>query len=196
RAEARTVIDSSAGGESFVGGCEDPHLVLTASDWRRVREVQRDFVITTVDKAAGNFCFVCKKHYMQKCLDELRHGVAYEATERSADDINAEGTALCRAHSITPQRGPRIPHFHIRVKLHKSPVGYRFVAGANRATLTPVSKWLSVAFRALTADAEGLWKEVVSQIPGFKGTAVGTLSEHFPKKTSKFEGEVPACQKG
>ncbi|KAK3283694.1 hypothetical protein CYMTET_8621 [Cymbomonas tetramitiformis] len=166
RAEARTVIDSSAGGESFVGGCEDPHLVLTASDWRRLREVQRDFVITTVDKAAGNFCFVCKKHYMQKCLDELRHGVAYEATERSADDINAEGTALCRAHSITPQRGPRIPHFHIRVKLHKSPVGYRFVAGANRATLTPVSKWLSVAFRALTADAEGLWKEVVSQIPG------------------------------
>ncbi|KAK3277086.1 hypothetical protein CYMTET_14886 [Cymbomonas tetramitiformis] len=172
RAEARTVIDSSAGGESFVGGCEDPHLVLTASDWRRLREVQRDFVITTVDKAAGNFCFVCKKHYMQKCLDELRHGVAYEATERSADDINAEGTALCRAHSITPQRGPRIPHFHIRVKLHKSPVGYRFVAGANRATLTPVSKWLSVAFRALTADTEGLWKEVVSQIPGLWHLAV------------------------
>ncbi|KAK3284876.1 hypothetical protein CYMTET_7487 [Cymbomonas tetramitiformis] len=184
RAEARTVIDSSAGGESFVGGCEDPHLVLTASDWRRLREVQRDFVITTVDKAAGNFCFVCKKHYMQKCLDELRHGVAYEATERSADDINAEGTALCRAHSITPQRGPRIPHFHIRVKLHKSPVGYRFVAGANRATLTPVSKWLGVAFRALTADAEGLWKEVISQIPAtlwgadislLTGTATGMI---------------------
>eukprot|EP00854_Cymbomonas_tetramitiformis_P034650 gene34650-biopygen34937 len=52
RAEARTVIDSSAGGESFVGGCEDPHLVITASDWRRLREVQRDFVITTVDKTA------------------------------------------------------------------------------------------------------------------------------------------------
>ncbi|KAK3279425.1 hypothetical protein CYMTET_12692 [Cymbomonas tetramitiformis] len=31
---------------------------------------------------------------------------------------------------------------------------------------------------------------------GFEGTAVGTLSEHFPKEISKFEGEVPACQKG
>lgn len=145
---------------------EAPTNVVTDADKKRLGYLHKHFVFTTVDKAGNNFCIMCKKHYVQACLNELREGVAYELSDMPVENCLSEGERACRDFNIEPQPKSRVPNFHIRVKLHKDPIGFRFVAGSPNAPFTPVSKWLTKAFKAIMPETDRLWMDVVKMIPG------------------------------
>jgi len=141
------------------------HNPPSKEDQKQLSFIHRHFVITTVDKAENNFCIICKKLYLQECLKELQQGVAYVPTDRTERDILISGSKFTTHFNrdITETRDnttpvddetvntgdTKIPNFHIRVKLHKEPLGYGFVAGSKDAPLTSVSQWLTSALKAL-----------------------------------------------
>mmetsp|Transcript_39732 Transcript_39732/g.75968 ORF Transcript_39732/g.75968 Transcript_39732/m.75968 type:complete len:279 (+) Transcript_39732:384-1220(+) len=156
--------ERSTAGQTFQTGVSlDP----TEDDMKRLAYIQRHFVISTIDKAANNFYIMCKKHYLQVCLNELRQEVAYEpAVNVTENDLIQDGKSFCEEHEIRlPNKVAKVPNFRIRVKLHKEPVGFRFVAGSPNAPLTSVSKWLTVAFKAIMPDVDEQWARVVDSIP-------------------------------
>ena len=59
-----------------------PRNLPSDNDMKQLHFIQRHFVIITVDKAENNFCIMCKKFYLQHCLNELGHGVALHDTGR------------------------------------------------------------------------------------------------------------------
>ena len=145
---------------------ETPKDLPTEEDKKRLAYLQRRFVFTTIDKAGNNFCVMCKKHYIATCLRELQGGVAYKISDLPVDACIVKGLEVCKQYNIEPLDKAKVANFHIRVKLHKEPIGYRFVAGSPNAPLTPISKWLTLAFKAIMPDTVDLWSEVVANIPG------------------------------
>jgi hypothetical protein len=109
---------------------------------------------------------MCKRCGVQSCLKELREGAAYEISDMPVEDCLSNGDRACKEFNIEPQPKSRVPNFHIRVKLHKDPIGFRFVAGSPNAPFTPVSKWLTKAFKAIMPETDCLWMGMVKMIPG------------------------------
>lgn len=148
---------------------ERSSFALSQADEQRLVWLQRNFVITTVDKAAQNLVLVCKSHYLKVALQELQNGPAYQPSAQPSQAIRQSGEQFCRAHHIKPLQGPMgssVPNFHLRAKLHKAVPSFRFVAGSQRAPLTPVSKWLVHAFNALLPDVHQYWADLAHRIPG------------------------------
>ena len=142
-----------------------PYHLLPA-DLKRLAWIKRNFVITTVDKAAQNMVLVCRKHYIQSAMDELQNGVAYTPSHQNADNIISNGSQFCTNRGIKPLAEMSIPNFHLRVKLHKSVPSFRFVAGSQHAPLTPVSRWLTLGLNAIMDEVHDAWAEVTERIPG------------------------------
>ena len=46
-----------------------------------IREMQSDFVVTTIDKASNNFSLVCKKFYLIVLLKELGFDDSFNAID-------------------------------------------------------------------------------------------------------------------
>jgi len=127
--------------------------------------MHKHFVITTVDKAGNNFCLVCKKYYLNSCMKELLDGVAYSKATFNEENINTNGTEFCNKTGITClMKASRVSNFHIRVKLHKEPIGFRSVAGSSKAPLAPVSQWLTLVMKAILVDTNLLWIKVARTI--------------------------------
>ena len=162
-----------------------PDLLPSENDLKQLHYLHEHFVITTVDKAENNFCIMCKKFYLQQCLQELEHGVAYRATDRTENEIlrscqnyddtfrrstDESGGVITPDNDVTNIKLGKIPNFHIRVKMHKSPIGFRFVAGSRDAPLTNVSKWLTLVLKALLPVCNAMWSSWASKVPGAKPT--------------------------
>ena len=109
---------------------------------------------------------VCKKHYLNSCMKELLDGAAYSKATVNKEEIITNETEFCnKTGIISLMKAPRVPNFHIRVKLHKKPIGFRFVAGSSKAPLAPVSQWLTLVLKAILVDTNLLWVKVVRKIP-------------------------------
>ena len=114
----------------------DKPILSNINSKRELDRLQELFVITVVDKAAGNFAFTCKKFYLLRLASEL--GInndtpgneTYELQNRSEPEIcNAvlgELTSFRAAPDITEQKLAMIYH---NPKFHKNPVKFRFIAG-------------------------------------------------------------------
>jgi hypothetical protein len=156
------------------------HNPPSQEDQKQLSFIHRHFVITTVDNVE-NFYIICKKLYLQECLKGLQHGVAYVPTDTTERDILISGSKFTTHFNrdITETRdntapvddetvdtgNTKIPNFHIRVKLHKEPLGYRFLAGSKYAPLTSVSQWLTSALKALIPEVHRMWKTIAQRIP-------------------------------
>ena len=92
--------------------------------------MHKHFVITTVDNAGNNFCIVCKNHNMSRCMKELLDGVDHSKATFNKEAIITNGTRFCNKTGIVSlMKAARVLNTHIRVKLHKKPIGFTFVAG-------------------------------------------------------------------
>ena len=102
---------------------------------------------------------------MNSCMSELLGGVAYLKATFSKEEIVTNGAEFCNDTKIKSLiKSARVLNSHIRVKLHKEPIGFRFVAGSSKAPLAPVSQWLTLVMKAILVDL--LWTKMAHNIPG------------------------------
>ena len=118
--------------------------------YKSIEILQKDFIICPVDKAAGNFAFVCKKFYVEVLLKELGFdfnmlsaigNVTYSPVEESIDTvIKRHVEDIKKGFSINcPEEDTRLPKLFWVPKFHKMPFKFRFIAGASRCTTKKLS---------------------------------------------------------
>ncbi|KAF8362111.1 hypothetical protein PRIPAC_89034 [Pristionchus pacificus] len=120
----------------------------------RVSELHRDFVVTMVDKASGNYAITCKKLYLQFMEKELNtqsnDGKTYEIKDQlDPVSIKLNHEKFTRSFGIAVQTEGNLPKIYGIPKMHKNPIKFRFITGAHDSTLKPLSIELQKILRFL-----------------------------------------------
>ena len=118
-----------------------------------INRLKKKFIIAPADKAANNYIFVCKKFYLQVMCHELgvsRNPISkiWEALGNAVySPINMDKNQLIKQHEIDSatfgvdvmEDNRTLPIIYAIPKLHKNPYKFRFIAGARKSSLKPVS---------------------------------------------------------
>ena len=109
---------------------------------RELDKLQDRYVITVVDKAAGNFAFICRKFYFMKLAAELGldgghpGNETYEYIQDSEDNIvNSARETMVRFGLVPEDKESKLALLYQNPKFHKNPPKMRFIAG-NVGTVT------------------------------------------------------------
>ena len=144
-----------------------PHLFETSTSVLKdygVRScldtLKSKYIICTVDKAANNYVFICKKFYVITLLKELgmdletlecRGNITYQPVNETEDDIiNSHCQIMTTEFNITVSNDNRcIPKIFWNPKLHKTPYKARFIAGASKCTTKQLSVYVNKALKVV-----------------------------------------------
>ena len=122
----------------------------------KIRDLQQEYIIVPVDKAANNYAFVCKKFYVGTLNKELGMKI-------QGNDVRPEGNGVYKPvlldaelivnrHAEITKRftgvdlsdeNRVIPVLWATVKFHKNPIKYRFIAGAKRSSMKQLAVYLT-----------------------------------------------------
>ena len=128
---------------------------------RQLRSLQSKYVIAPADKASGNYIFICKSYYISIVCKELGITFNNDHVTIAGNDVyrpsNLDSDAILNRHiSLTSAFSMQIndenkvlPNLFAIPKLHKSPYKFRFIAGARRSTMKPLSIQLHYILRFL-----------------------------------------------
>jgi len=126
--------------------------IISAECGSELKKLNKDFVITTVDKATNNFVFICKKYYLMAHCKEL--GVQNQGNmdfiiqgNEVYHPASDNTTQVLQKHSQMAQdfglevgnEDLVIPKLFGIPKLHKTPYKFRFIAGASHSSCKNIS---------------------------------------------------------
>ena len=132
---------------------------------RELDRLKEDYVITVTDKAQNNILFTCKSYYVSKIKDELsRTGqITYEPENKDVDTIHNIIINFSKSKNIkVPNEMKDIPLIYWIPKMHKNPIGSRFIAGAKSCSIKLLSKYFSKALKVIL-DHMKKYSNTVSQ---------------------------------
>ncbi len=121
-----------------------------------LHKVHSKFVICPADKASNNYVVVCKVLYLTILCEELgvtcEHGrlvgkgnSTYAFVGEEVVDILARHARIAQGYGLTvSEKDSKLPHMFAIPKLHKSPYGWRFIAGARKSSTRALSLRLHV----------------------------------------------------
>ena len=119
---------------------------------RELENVKKKFVITVTDKAQNNILFTCKYFYIKTIKEELmRPGQStYQQTHKNIEEINLEIENFSKTKGIKiTERMKDIPLIYWIPKMHKNPIGSRFIAGSKFCSIKILSKCFSKALKLI-----------------------------------------------
>ena len=112
------------------------------------------FVIVTIDKAANNFAFICKKYYIIRLLSEV--GVpngdnpTYQQINQDSQHIISDNISLCEKYGLeTTEADKCLPIMYWIPKMHKTPVDARFIIASAKCSTKPLSKAVTKVFKLI-----------------------------------------------
>ena len=133
------------------------------------------FVIVPIDKAANNISFICKQHYANVIVSELKFGVdhiknindTYEPISESSSDIISSHRIFLSEYEHQMKEGMDcLPSMYWIPKMPKSPVGERFIIASPKCSLKPLLKDATSILKLFQKqiqsyhDKERIWKGV------------------------------------
>ena len=127
-----------------------------------LEDLKERFIITPIDKAAGNVAFICKRFYAQILLKELGLDVhtgcaTYESVERENVDriIKNHNKNLKTKFKIKVNNASNLlPHIYWLPKLHKCPIKFRFIIAAPNCSVKPLSQAVTKIFKLFYRQIE------------------------------------------
>ena len=144
--------------------------VLTRQDCRKELErLQKLYVITVVDKAAGNFAFTCKKFYYLRLAKELGldnptpGNVTYEYQASSESDV-CKGliSELTRFKTKPDNLNMRLAMLYHNPKFHKNPIKFRFIAGNVKVVTSELDRLIASILKMCKGHFVNLCKKYES----------------------------------
>ena len=95
-------------------------------------QLKKEFVFVPIDKAASNVAIICKRYYLQVILKEIRilgdGNKTYCKANREKDEIINENIEYTkRLNFKTTEKEETLPIMYWIPKLHKNPIGTRFI---------------------------------------------------------------------
>ena len=127
----------------------------------QLNKLQEKYVIVPIDKASNNYAFICKKFYIAKLLDEVGflHGDSstYKANILPPDHFIQKNVDFCSKFGYkVSDREKCLPTMYWMPKMHKNPIGSRFIVA---------SKICST--KKLSADVSKIFKLFFNQVRNF-----------------------------
>ena len=117
-----------------------------------LERLKEKYVITVTDKAQNNILFTCKYFYIKKVKEELNSPdqVTYQATNINQAMINDQIVNFSKSKGIkVPDNMLDIPLIYWIPKMHKNPIGSRFIAGSKLCSIKLLSKNFSKALKLI-----------------------------------------------
>jgi hypothetical protein len=112
-------------------------LSYTQSDEIEMRAFLRDKVCTSMDKAAGTIMFNCQRDYVDRMQTDLDANAVFEISPRTQSDIVHESNDFGSRYGFAPDmRNQDIPYYKGIDKMHKDPVGTRFISSSAKSHMS------------------------------------------------------------
>ena len=134
--------------------------------------LQKNFVITVVDKAAGNFAFTCKKFYFLRLAGELGldnqqpGNETYLFVDRTEQEICRDLVGKLEPFGALPgDSEQRVAMLYHNPKFHKNPVKFRFIAG----NVKVVTSRLDEIVAKILKMCKGHFENLCEKYKGFSG---------------------------
>ena len=129
---------------------------------QHLKDLHSNFVITPIDKAAGNVAIICKRFYAEILVKELGlnnqslTNTTYLQVQKTIDNITENHSKfLKKKFNITIEnKNKTLPHMYWLPKLHKTPSKARFIVAATNCSVKPLSKAVTSALKLLYNQIE------------------------------------------
>ena len=136
-------------------------VLFDHSALEQLNKLQEKYVIVPIDKTSNNYAFVCKKFYIAKLLDEVGflHGDSstYKTSILPPDHFIKKNVEFCSKFGYkVSDRQKCLPTMYWMPKMHKNPIGSRFIVA---------SKICST--KKLSADVSKIFKLFFNQVRNF-----------------------------
>ncbi len=128
-----------------------------------LKKLQNDFIIVPIDKAANNLAFICKQHYAAVILKELDYSSRpvtrsqihnNVGTYKCINDLGANNIVDKHARDMQNNYGINLmeemkclPSMYWIPKMHKDPIGARFIIASPVYSLKSLAKDITKMFK-------------------------------------------------
>ena len=117
--------------------------------------LQKRFVIVTIDKASKNFALICKKFYVSRLLKEISGNNTYQPSDLDLNSILENSESLCKTFGLSlSDKMKTLPIMYWIPKMHKNPIGCRFIIASKSCSTKPLSCAVSMVFKVLYKHVE------------------------------------------
>jgi len=136
--------------------------VWEEADDQSLVELQKDLVITYVDKAPNNFAYICKKHYIQRLINEFKAPTYLECKETANELINWHYQASTKyALRYNADMYNRLAYAYTSHKATKVTAEVRYIAGSYMCSLQPLSILINTLLNTLRPSLCALWDTLI-----------------------------------
>ncbi len=135
---------------------QDSQPWMEYRQWKALKSLQKDFVIAPADKASGNFIIICKKYFVETLCTEMGvmkdqtgkfiavGNTVYQPAHNSFDQLISEHQDYTDLFGLNFKEEDNVlPVIFPVPKLHKIPYKFRFIAGARKSSMKPISLCLT-----------------------------------------------------
>ena len=136
------------------------HKILKDPEVKKdLEKLHRRFVIVPIDKASNNYAFICKSFYVSKLLDEVgvngNPNPTYSKTNEKMEDLIDNNVNLCKRFdlNVNPKQHT-LPIMYWIPKLHKTPIGARFIVASKTCATKPITEVISRIFKMIFTHIE------------------------------------------
>ena len=124
---------------------------------KELEEIHSKFVLVPIDKASNNIGFVCKKYFLETLVKETESDTYEEHVEKEdeiikhiveecqsvrvkAGEVNHQNNGKRTTRATAKKISGKLPCIHATIKMHKSPVKFRFIIGDRQSIMKPLAK--------------------------------------------------------
>ena len=140
--------------------------VLKRDDVKKYLDhLHKHFVLVPVDKASNNIAIICKRFYVEVILKEVGvlgniGNLTYCNSEKGVDEIVSENVEYTErlGHTISDD-DKVLPIMYWIPKMHKTPMGHRFIVASKICCTKKVSKSVSNVFKLIFGQVESFHRK-------------------------------------
>ena len=119
-------------------------------DFTHLKEFQKDFVITPVDKASKNIGVICKSFYLKVLKEELNSDNFDDSNMDMNMIISNYSQLLKDKYNMDTATAPQnLPFIYWIPKFHKVPIGTRFITSGKNTVINILSKKIKLGLKHL-----------------------------------------------
>jgi len=105
-----------------------------------LKELHGSYVTVPIDKAQNNVAFICKQFYAEVLSQELNKSTYERIVDDKETIIGNHVQYLLKLKLIVEDDYKKLPRIYWTPKMHKNPVGTRFIIGNPTSSLKPLTK--------------------------------------------------------
>ena len=116
----------------------------------KLNKLKADFVFSPVDKASCNNSIICKHYYNTVLKHELENSGNFVEVPSNYSDIVKDNVEYMKTNKIlVPSTNHKLPFLYWTPKMHKDPIGSRFITSSRNSTNSQLSMYVGTALKTM-----------------------------------------------